>query len=82
MTTNLPPNPYQEGTQKHRIYQRLSRYGRVKNIDILFGLGGPRIMNTTGRCSEVRAYLKNYCVNLECRPVNGSVFEYIIGGRS
>jgi len=79
---SLPPNPYPDGTQKHRIYHRLARYGRVKNIEIMFGLGGPRIMNTTGRTSEIREYLKSYCINLECIPVNNEgLYEYVVGGR-
>jgi len=78
----LPPNPYPTGSQKFRIYQRLARYGRVKNIEIMLGLGGPRIMNTTGRCSEVRAFLKDHCIALHCQPVNNNgVHEYFIGGR-
>ena len=79
----LPPNPYKTGSQRFRIYQRLQRYGRVKNVEIMFGLGGPRIMNTTGRVSEIREFLKPHCINLDCQPVNGrTIYEYVIGGRS
>jgi hypothetical protein len=73
----LPPNPYNPKSQKGRIYARLARYGRVKNIDILYGLGGPMILNGTGRTSEIRAFLKPYGFNLHCSPVGtGGVYEY------
>ncbi|MFH2074340.1 MAG: hypothetical protein ABIJ57_03190 [Pseudomonadota bacterium] len=73
----LPPNPYKPQSQKGRIYNRIARYGRVRNIDILFGLGGPRIMNTTGRCSEVRDFLRDHGFRLECNPIgNDGVYLY------
>ena len=66
----LPPNPYRTNSQRYRIYDRLARYGRVKNIEIMFGLGGPRIMNGTGRTSEIREFLKPYGFKLHCYPIN------------
>jgi hypothetical protein len=79
----LPPNPYKTGSQCFRIYHRLQRYGRVKNIEIMLGLGGPRIMNTTGRCSSIRKFLRDYGINLNCQPVNNDgVHEYFVGGHS
>ena len=66
----LPPNPYRTNSQRYRIYNRLARYGRVKNVEILFGLGGPRIMNTTGRTSEIREFLKPFGFQLHCYPIN------------
>ena len=73
----LPDNPYKSGSQHYRIYQRLARYGRVKNIEIMLGLGGPRIMNTTGRASTIRKFLKDYGIKLLCYPISdGGVYLY------
>ncbi len=72
----LPPNPYPTGSQKFRIYNRLARYGRVKNVEIMLGLGGPRIMNTTGRASEVRDFLRDHGICLHCTRINAGLFEY------
>ena len=73
----LPPCPYKPQSQKGRIYARLARYGRVKNIDILYGLGGPMILNGTGRCSEIREFLKPHGFKLRCSPVGtGGVHVY------
>ena len=78
---SLPPCPWPAGSQKQRIYRRLAAYGRVRNVEILLGLGGPRIMNTTGRCSEIRSYLQPHGIDLHCHPVNDSgVYEYRIEG--
>jgi len=75
----LPPNPYKTNSQRYRIYSRLARYGRVKNLDIIFGLGGPMIPNSTGRASEIRKFLKPYGFQLHCYPINNNgVYEYSI----
>jgi hypothetical protein len=82
---SMPPNPYPFGSQKYRIYKRFSRYGRVKDIEIVSGLGGPPIYNSTGRCSEIRAFLKSNGIILPpAQRVNNisTVFEYVIGGRA
>jgi hypothetical protein len=52
----------------------------VRNVEVLMGLGGPRIMNTTGRASQVRSYLRTVGFDLrEARSVNGrGVFEYVV----
>jgi len=73
-----PVNPYKTGSQCFRIYHRLSRYQRVTNVEINMGLGGPRIMNTTGRCSSIREFLKLHGIKLHCERVRGGLFEYSI----
>jgi hypothetical protein len=75
---NLPPNPFDVGSQNWRIYRRLALYGRVTNRDIRYGLGGPEIYNTTGRCSDIRAFLKPHGIALHCERVRGSLFEYSV----
>ena len=73
----LPPNPYRTNSQRYRIYRRLAMYGRVKNFEIMFGLGGPRIMNGTGRTSEIREFLRDFGFRLVCNRINDNgVFEY------
>ncbi len=74
-----PPNPWPIGSQKWRIYNRLSRYGRVTNIEIMTGLGGRHIMNTTGRTSEVREFLKPHGIKLHCERIHDGLFEYRLG---
>jgi len=80
MKNDLPPNPYKDGSQKHRIYRRIARYGRVTNREIRYGVGGPEIYNTTGRASEIRDFLAQHGFCLDCVPLgtgpNPSVFEY------
>ena len=77
---NLPPNPYKEGSQKHRIYRRIAQYRRVLNTEIYYGLGGPKILNGTGRTSEIRDFLCLNGFSLRCVPIgtgpNPGVFEY------
>ncbi len=74
----IPPGPWKPGSQCFRIYHRLIRYNRVTNVEINMGLGGPRIMNTTGRCSSIRAFLQNHGIKLRCERLNGGLFEYRI----
>jgi hypothetical protein len=74
-----PPNPYPIGSQKWRVYNRLSRYQRVTNIEVMMGLGGPRIMNTTGRLSEIRSFLEPHGIKLHCERLHDSLFEYSCG---
>ncbi len=74
-----PPNPFKPGSQNFRVYSRLVRYGRVKNIEIMLDLGGPRIMNTTGRAADVRDFLKPHGIKLHCERIHDGLFEYWIG---
>ncbi len=78
----FPVNPYPYGSQKDRIYRRLERYGRVKNIDVYYGLGGGKILNGTGRISEVRSYLTRHGWCLDCTPasreLSPGVWEYTV----
>ncbi len=71
-----PPNPWKPGSQCYRIYDHLSRCGRVTNREIRYGLGGPEIYNTTGRASEVRDFLKFHGIKLRCERINGGLREY------
>ncbi len=73
---SYPPNPYKAGSQAYRIYHRLIRWGRVSNIEIMLGLGGPHIMNTTGRTSEIREFLKPHGIKLHCQRLHDGLFEY------
>ena len=75
----FPPNPWKPGSQCHRIYHRLIRYQRVTNVEINVGLGGPRIMNTTGRCSSIREFLKPHGIKLHCERVHDGLWEYRLG---
>ncbi len=73
-----PPNPFKAGSQNHRIYERAKK-GPLTNGEIVYGM---RIQNSTGRCSEVRDFLKDYGFTFPCRSTgNGSEFVYEIGGR-
>ena len=76
---SYPPNPYKEGSQCFRIYNRLSRYGRVTNKEIRYGLGGPEIYNTTGRAAEIRSFLAPHGIKLKCDRLHGGLREYKIG---
>jgi hypothetical protein len=76
---DYPPNNFKPGSQTYRIYERLRRYGRVLNWEIMLGLGGDRILKYTGRLSEVRDYLERNGITIHCKPVNGGTFEYRIG---
>jgi len=73
-----PPNPWKPGSQCFRIYHRLSRYGRVTNKEIRYGLGGPEIYNTTGRTSDIRDFLTPHGIKLNCERLNGGLYEYRI----
>jgi hypothetical protein len=77
-----PLNPYKIGSQCFRIYHRLIRYQRVTNVEINMGLGGPRIMNTTGRASSIRAFLKPHGIKLHCERIHDGLFEYSIKAQS
>lgn len=77
-TYSFPSNPYQSGSAKYRIYERLRRYGHVLNFEIMMGLGGSRIMNGTGRTSEIRRFLNSHGVCLDCNVLDRDrgVWEY------
>ena len=54
-------NPYQFGTQKHRILQKLidNQWTRVRVNDISTTMK-PKILNHTARINEIRQYLNKY----------------------
>jgi len=72
----MPPNPFHQGSQNWRIYDYVEQHGRVKNIEILHGLGGPPIMNTTGRASAIRQYLEKHGFTFPSRQLGDGVFLY------
>lgn len=72
----LPPNHYVPGSQCWRIYRKLAMYGRVTNRDIRYGLSGAEVFNTTGRCSDIRKFLKPYGIALHSERLRGSLWEY------
>lgn len=74
-----PPNPFKEGSQPYRVYHRLERYGRVLNVEIMLGLGGPKILKYTNRISEIREFLAPHGISLRCERVHDGLFEYRIG---
>jgi len=78
---SFPPNKFKPGSQNWRVFNEVKRYRRVLNVEIMRGLGGPPIMNTTGRCSDVRDHLAKYgWILSDAQPVNPEiqpgVFEY------
>lgn len=75
---SLPPSPFKTGSQNDRVYRRIKRFGKVKNIEILYGLGGSRILNTTGRASSVRKFLSLHGIKLRCEEIREGVWEYSI----
>ena len=67
-----PKNPYKIGTQKWLIYEQLTK-GPITNAEIIRELG---IFNSTGRCSEIRAYVQQYGIDLVARPLGGGQWQY------
>lgn len=81
-TSPFPPNKFKPGSQNWRVFNEVKRYHRVLNVEIRRGLGGPEIMNTTGRASDVREYLSMFgWILSDAKPVNPEiqpgVFEYL-----
>lgn len=64
------------GTQNYRIYERLLQ-GPVTNAEIVRDMN---IFNSTGRVSDIRLRLKPYCMDIEARRVDGSLFRYDLKG--
>lgn len=69
-----PPNPFKIGSQNHRLYER-AKEGSITNGEIIYKM---RIANSTGRLSELRAFLAPHGYHLQCRRVNKGLFEYSI----
>jgi hypothetical protein len=59
-------NPYEWGTQKHRLLDRLHQ-GAVTNAEIVRDLG---IFNYRDKISEVRADMKTQGLDLIAEPAN------------
>lgn len=72
---SYPPNPYKPGSQNFRLYNRI-RKGAVTNAEIVRTHG---IFNSTGRISEIRAFLKDHGIKVECERVHDGLFEYRLG---
>jgi hypothetical protein len=70
----FPPNPFKPGSQKYRIYEEL-KDGPITNARIIQQYG---IFNSTGRCSEIREFLKPHGIKLHCERLRGGLFEYRI----
>jgi hypothetical protein len=71
------PNPYPNGTQKHRLLERLKR-GPVTNKEIVMKMG---IFNSTGRCSDIRKkVIEPMGLILEAKRIKKALFEYRILG--
>jgi len=79
-----PTNRFKKGSQSWRIYERLKN-GPVTNSEIIREL---RIFNSTGRCSEIRAFLRDHGLDLIARPLGDGLWQYrlpywsVKGGRS
>ena len=74
-----PPNQFKPGSQNYRVYERLKR-GPVTNIEIVRQMF---VLNSTGRISEVREYLKNYAMDVKAKPLpekGKGQWEYRIAG--
>jgi len=67
-----PPNPFKYGSQNWRLYERLKE-GPTTNIEIV---GQMFILNSTGRISEIREYLKKHCLDLAAKPLGSGRWEY------
>ena len=72
----FPPSPFKPGSQNHRLYEEL-KGGPVTNARIIQQYG---IFNSTGRCSEIRAFLKPHGIALHCERVHDGLFEYSLKG--
>lgn len=73
-----PANPFKAGTQNHRVYEQLKE-GPVTNIKIVQEM---RILNSTGRISDVRGFLKDYGIDVKAKPLGSGQWEYRISGVS
>ena len=81
--SELPPNPFDPpdaakeypGSQTWRLYERL-KLGPVSNGEIIYQM---RIANSTGRCSDVRAFLRRHGFDLRSDETwNASEWTYEI----
>lgn len=75
------PSPgvlFKPKTQNYRLLERL-QHGPVTNIEIIHAL---RILNSTGRISEVREALRPYLVDVHAERVPGrsGIFVYSLKG--
>ena len=76
-----PANPFDgprgdyPGSQNWRLYERLKE-GPVSNGEIIYQM---RIANSTGRCSEIRAFLRRHGFDLRSDETgNASEWTYEI----
>jgi hypothetical protein len=74
--TPYPANPFKKGSQNYRVYERLKQ-GPVTNVKIVKEMC---ILNSTGRISEVREYLKDHGMDVAASPLGGGYWEYRIAG--
>jgi len=71
-----PVNPFKHGSQNHRVYERL-KLGSVTNLEIVTEM---KILNSTGRVSDVREFLKNHGMDVKARPLGNGCWQYRIAG--
>jgi len=67
-----PQNPFKKGSQNFRLYERLMK-GPVTNSEIIREMG---VFNSTGRCSEVREFVKQHGIDLIARPLGEGLWQY------
>jgi hypothetical protein len=67
-----PPNPFKIGSQNHRLYER-AKLGPITNGEIIYKM---RIANSTGRLSEIRAFLAPHGIKLHSERLHDGKWEY------
>lgn len=70
----MPRNPFQWGTQAHRLYERLT-YGPIYNIEIVKELA---ILGYQKKITQIRKALAGTGITIKTRSINhrGTLVEY------
>ena len=69
-----PPNPWKPESQNYRLYER-AKQGPITNGEIIYKM---RIANSTGRLSEIRAFLAPHGIKLRSERLHDGKWEYRI----
>lgn len=70
--TPYPENPFREGSQNHRLYERL-KVAPVTNAEIVREMN---IFNSTGRAADLRKFLKSHGLDVISKPLGDGLYQY------
>lgn len=72
---SIPPNPFRNGSQNFRLYNRLAECGPMTNAEIVREMS---ILKYTGRLTDIRQHLEGTGWTVKSTELDGGLWRYEI----